>query len=144
MSPHWRLALVYAASVLAISVLAGAAVMYLYGAAYAVALVYGVTIGLISFVSTALTASLMTGSNSTRAGMMVGGASFVARLGFAATTLGIPAYLDLWPTVMMLAAFASVYVAENVLLVPVLLGKRSVDSGTGRAVDYEVERRAKV
>lgn len=117
----------YAAVVMAVSVAAGLPVLYFYGVAYATALAYGVVVGLISFVSTALTASLLVGS-STATGMMIGGASFAARLGFAAVALGVPAYLGLWPVVTMLVAFAAVYAAENILLVPVLLGR----SGTGK------------
>ena len=48
------------------------------------------------------------------AGVMIGAGSFVARLVFAAAVLGIPAYLELWPVLPMLAGFAGVYVAENV------------------------------
>lgn len=143
MSPHWRLAIVYAAFVLGLSALAGAVTLYFYGAAYATALLYGIIIGLISFVSTALTASLMTGS-STAAGMTVGGISFIARLGFAAAALGVPAYLDLWPTVTMLVAFASVYAAENILLIPVLLSKRSRIDQAEHIGDHRMERRLRV
>lgn len=143
MSSHWRLAIVYAAFVTALSILVCTGVLYLYGGAYAAALLYGVLVGVLSFVSTALTVTLLMG-RSTSVGVMIGGASFVARLGFAAVALGIPAYLGLWPVVIMLAGFASVYVAENVLLVPVLLGKRSSGVPVGRPVGDGVERRAKV
>lgn len=143
MSPHWRLALVYAACVLGISVLIAIATLYLYGAPHATALMYGVTIGLISFVSTALTASLLTGKSTAR-GMFVGGASFGARLLFAAVALTLPAYLDLWPAVTMMVAFVSVYLAENILLVPVLLGKKGLPKRAVRIVDNKVERRAEV
>ncbi|CAN5602867.1 hypothetical protein BH24ACT22_BH24ACT22_10970 [soil metagenome] len=143
MSPHWRLALVYAACVLALSVPVGVVTLYVYGTAYTMALMYGVTVGLISFVSTALTASLLTGK-STAMGMFIGGASFGARLLFAAVALTIPAYLDLWPAVTMMAAFVSVYVAENVLLVPVLLGKKGLPKRAIQVVDDRVERRAEV
>ncbi len=143
MSAHWRLATVYAACVLAISVPAGVATLYFYGVPHATALVYGVIVGLISFVSTALTASLLTGS-STAKGMAIGGASFGARLIFAAVTLTVPAYLDLWPAVTMLVAFVLVYVAENVLLVPVLLGKKGLPRRAIRVEDNKVERRVEV
>lgn len=143
MSPHWRLALLYAACVLAFSVPMGAIVLYFYGTAYAIAFLYGVTVGLISFVSTALTASLLTG-RTTAKGMAIGGASFAARLGFAAVALGVPTYLDLWPSVTMMAAFVAVYVAENVLLVPVLLGKRISSNQFEQPIDHRIERRAKV
>ena len=143
MSPHWRLALVYAACVLALSVPAGVATLYFYGADYATALFYGVIVGLISFVSTALTTSLLTGRK-TATGMAIGGASFAARLGFAAGALGVPTYLDLWPAVTMMLAFVAVYVAENILLVPVLLGKKSSGVRNEQPVESSIERRAKV
>ena len=143
MSPHWRLALAYAACVLALSVLAGVATLYFYGPAYATALLYGVVIGIISFVSTALTASLLTG-RSTATGMAIGGASFAARLGFATVALGAPAYFDLWPVVTMLVAFVAVYAAENVLLVPVLLGKSGIGRRVERPLNHGMERRAKI
>jgi hypothetical protein len=143
LSPHWRLALVYAACVLALSVPAGIATLYLYGADYATALFYGVIVGLISFVSTAFTTSLLTGRK-TATGMAIGGASFAARLGFAAGALGVPTYLNLWPAVTMMVAFVAVYVAENVLLVPVLLGKRSASDQNEQSMENRMERRAKV
>lgn len=143
MSAHWQLALRFAVWVLAVAVLASMVCGLLYGGAYAVALVYGAAVGTASFVSTALTASLITG-RSTAAGMAVGGGSFVARLGFAAVALGVPAYMGWWPAVTMLISFAAVYAAENVLLVPVLLGRRMKTRGAGRVIGERVERRAKV
>ncbi len=76
--------------------------------------------------------------------MMVGGASFAARMGFATVALGVPAYLDLWPVVIMLAGFASVYLAENVLLVPVLLGKSRASIGGAQPASERIERRTEV
>ncbi|MGF1470474.1 MAG: hypothetical protein ACFB50_01880 [Rubrobacteraceae bacterium] len=133
----------FAAWVSALSVVAGAITLYFFGLAYATALLYGVCIGLMSFVSTAATTSLLTG-RSTAKGMAIGGASFGARLGFAAGALGIPTYLNLWPAVTMMVAFAAVYVAENVLLIPVLLGKGRPGNQDGEALGYRMERRAKV
>ncbi|MGB3682093.1 MAG: hypothetical protein WA990_06355 [Rubrobacteraceae bacterium] len=143
MNSHWRLALVYAAAVVAASALISLAVFFAYGGSYSVALLYGVFVGILSFVSTALTVSLLMNS-STSVGMMVGGASFAARLGFAAGALGIPAYLNLWPVVMMLAGFAAVYLAENVLLVPVLLGKKVMDVPGAEPVSERIERSTEV
>ncbi len=120
MSAHWRLALRYAAWVSVGAGVLGAGIWPLYGPAHAGAFVYGVVVGLISFVSTALTVSLITGS-STAGGMAVGAVSFAARLGFAAGALGIPAYLGLWPVVAMLVGFVAVYLAENVALLPGVL-----------------------
>ena len=68
----------------------------------------------------------------------------MAHLGLAAVALGVPAHLDLWPAVIMLAGFASVYVAENVLLVPVLLGKGHASIGGAQPVGERTERRTKV
>ena len=76
--------------------------------------------------------------------MAIGGASFAARLGFAAVALGVPTYLELWPAVTMMVAFVTVYVAENVLLIPVLLGKRNSSNGAEQSLSHEMERRAKV
>ena len=133
----------YAAIAVAVSVSAAVAVFFVYGGGYSVALLYGVFVGILSFVSTALTVSLLVGS-STPVGMMVGGASFAARLGFAAVALGGPAYLDLWPAVTMLAGFAAVYLAENVLLVPVLLGKSSASISGTQPASERIERRTEV
>ena len=143
MSPHWRLAVVYAASVVVVSLLVGFPVFLVYGGGYSVALLYGAFIGVLSFVSTAFTVSLLTGS-STSIGMVIGGLSFAARLGFAAVALGVPAYLNLWPEVIMLAGFATVYLAENVLLVPVLLGKKSADILGTQTKNERIERRTEV
>ena len=137
MSTHWRLAVRHAAWVSAGAALAGAVIWFLYGEAYAGAFLYGVGVGIVSFVSTALTVSLLTG-RSKAFGVMIGAASFLARYGFAAVTLGVPAYLGLWPVVPMLVGFAGVYLAENVVLLPgVLMGKRN----GRRSVRERVERR---
>ena len=113
MSDHWRVALRYAAWILAAAVLISGALLLLYGAAHAWSFFYGAGTAVLSFVSTALTISLFAG-RSVAAGVMIGAGSFVARLVSAAAVLGIPAYLGLWPVVPMLAGFAGVYVAENV------------------------------
>jgi len=141
MSAHWRLALRYASWVSVGATLIGAVVWFLFGAAHAGAVLYGVGVGIVSFVSTALTVSLLTGG-SKAAGMVIGTASFAARLGFASGALGVPAYLDLWPVVAMLAGFVGVYLAENVVLLPgVLLGRAGAGRDVGRAVRERVERR---
>jgi hypothetical protein len=125
MSAHWRLAVWYAAWVSAGAALVGVVIWFLCGGAYAWAFLYGASVGIASFVSTALTVSLLTG-HSKVFGMMIGAASFVARYGFAAVALGVPAYLDLWPVVAMLGGFAGGYLAENVMLLPrVLMVKRN-------------------
>jgi len=136
-SAHWRLAIYGAARVSAGAALVGVVVWVLYSTAYAGAFLYGAGVGIVSFVSTALTVSLLMG-RSKAFGMMIGGASFAARYGFAAIALGVPAYLSLWPLVAMLIGFAGVYLVENVVLLPrVLVAKSEV----GRPVYERVERR---
>jgi F0F1-type ATP synthase assembly protein I len=105
MSDHWRLALWYAAWLLGLAALISAALFLVYGGVHAWSFLYGAGAAVLSFVSTALTISLFAG-RSMAAGVMIGGASFVVRLVFAAAVLGIPAYLGLWPVVPMLAGFA--------------------------------------
>jgi hypothetical protein len=134
---------VYAVFATILSALVALVVLLVHGGGHSVALSYGAFVGILSFVSTAFTVSLLTAS-STPVGMMIGGGSFVARLLFAAIALGVPAYLDLWPAVIMLAGFAAVYLAENVLLVPVLLGKRHASIGGAQPVGERIERRTKV
>src|SRR5215210_8445966 len=113
MSDHWRVALRYAAWILAAAVVISGVLLLLYGAGNAWSFFYGAGVALLSFVSTALTISLFAG-RSVAAGVMIGAGSFLVRLALAAVVLGIPAYLGLWPVVPMLVAFAGVYAAENV------------------------------
>jgi hypothetical protein len=147
MSSHWRLAVRYAGWVFAVAAVVAAVVWSLSGKAHAGAFLYGVGVGTVSFVSTALTVSLLMG-RSTAGGMMVGALSFGARYGFVATTLGVPAYLGLWPVVAMLGGFVGVYVAENVLLLPGVLtraiGAPGVERAGGGSVRERVERRVEV
>jgi hypothetical protein len=144
MSAHWRLAVRYAAWVAVGAAVVGTVVWFLSGEAHAGAFLYGVGVGTASFVSTALTVSLLMG-RSTAGGMMVGALSFGARYGFVAVALGVPAYLSLWPVVAMLGGFVGVYLAENVLLLPGVLTRAisapSVESNAGGSVHERVERR---
>lgn len=141
MSNHWRLALRHAAWVLVGGVVVAGVMWALYGADHALALGYGVGIGLVSFVSTALTVSLLTGS-STAGGVAIGAASFFLRFAFAVGALGVPAYLEVWPAVPMLAGFAGVYLAENVTLLPKVLRIKRDAAGEPRRDG--AERRVKV
>ena len=140
MSAHWRLAFRYVAWVLVGAALVGAVVWLLYDEAYAGAFLYGVGVGIVSFVSTAFSVSMLTGRAKTF-DMMVCAASFVARYGFVAVTLGVPAYLGLWPVVPMLLGCVGVYLAENVVLLP---GVMRVERGAGRPVRERAERRVRV
>jgi len=115
MSAHWRLALRGAAWIVVLTILVAVGVYLAFGVADAGSFVYGAGMGILSFVSMALTVSLLAG----RPGVvmaMIGASSFFARLGFAAAVLAIPAYLGLWPVLPMICGFAGVYVAENILL----------------------------
>lgn len=144
MSAHWRLAVRYAAWVSAVAAVVAAVVWFLFGEAHAGSFLYGVGVGTVSFVSTALTVSLLMG-RSTAGGMLVGALSFGVRYGFVAAALGVPAYLGLWPVVAMLGGFVGVYVAENVLLLPGVLtramGAPGVERDAGGSVRERVERR---
>jgi F0F1-type ATP synthase assembly protein I len=133
MSDHWRLALRYAAWILAGAVLISAVLFLLFGESHAWSFFYGAGAAILSFISTALTISLFAG-RSVAAGVVIGAGSFVVRLAFAAAVLGIPAYLGLWPVVPMLVGFAGVYVAENVAATVRVARSRNVPGakpGTG-------------
>jgi hypothetical protein len=133
MSEHWRLAFRYAAWVSAGAILTGVVVWLFFDLPYAVALVYGVAIGMVSFVSTALTVSLLT--RRSHFWRSVGVGSFVVRYGFVAVGLGVPAYWGLWPVVAMLVGFAGAYLAENVVLLPrVLIMKSDAGRPAGQRV----------
>jgi hypothetical protein len=146
MSGHWRLAIRGAASMVFLAVPVVVAIFYFYGAAEAGAFVYGVGTGILSFFSTALTASLIPGS-STVHGVAMWAGSFLVRYGFVAAALGVPAYLGLWPVVAMLGGFAGVYLAENVVLLPgamKMINNLGAKRAAGRPVGEGEERRAKV
>ncbi len=120
-------------------------IFYFYGMAHAGAFLYGAGTGILSFASTALTASLMPGS-STVHGVMLWAGSFLARYGFVAVALGVPAYLGLWPVVAMLAGFAGVYLAENAVLLPGVMkatsnmdAKRGAEHPVGEGAERRVE-----
>jgi len=130
-SDHWRLAVWSTVWMVVLAVPVGVAVSYAYGKDHAGAFGYGVGVGLLSFVSTALTVSLIAG-RSMAGGMMIGGFSFAARYGFSAGALGIPAYLELWPVLAMLGGFAGVYLAETIVLLP--RGMTIMSRRTGREV----------
>ena len=146
MSANWRLAVRGAALMVVLAVPVAVAVSYFYGAAHAGAFIYGAGTGIVSFVSTALTVSLMP-VGSTVHGVMMWAGSFLVRYGFVAVALGVPAYLHLWPVVAMLGGFAGVYLAENVVLLPWVMRTTSgpgAGHGGGRPVGEVAERRAEV
>lgn len=137
MSPHWRIAFRSAAWVSAAALVVATAVWYLSGASQAGAFLYGVAMGLLSFVSMAATVSMLT-DRSTPVMMMAVAGSFGARCVFAAVALGIPAYLGLWPVFPMLGGFAMVYLAENVVLLPMM--PRKVSRPELKSSDERAER----
>lgn len=123
MSVQWRLALRYAAGVLVVASGVGAFVGLSYGWDQGLALGYGVGVGLISFVSIALTVSMLTGRS--MVWKALGSVTFFGRLMFAVMALGIPAYYGAWPVVAMILGFAAVYLAEHMMLVPAVLSMMS-------------------
>ncbi|MGI9049648.1 MAG: hypothetical protein ACR2GU_09815 [Rubrobacteraceae bacterium] len=148
MSAHWLLALRCAAWVVVLAVVAAVAIFFVYGGTHAGAFLYGAGAGLVSFVSMAITVSWLTRGSKVWQGMGV--ASFVARYGFAMVALAVPAYLGLWPAVAMLAGFAGVYLAENVVFLPLIALRMLGTKGEAkeREADHlmsgKLERRAEV
>ena len=138
MSPHWRLTVWYTAWAFGGAALVGAVVWLLFSEAYAGSFLYGVGVGIVSFVSTAFSVSMLTG-RSKASDMLICAASFVARYGFVAVALGVPAYLGLWPVVPMLLGCAGVYLAENVVLLPGVMRVERPDAG--RPIRERVERK---
>jgi hypothetical protein len=143
MSDHWRLAFRCAGLIILLAIPAGALLMYLYGGPSGGAFGYGVAVGLLSLLSTALTVTLLA-RRSMAGGMAVGAASFAGRCVFAAGALGAPAYLGLWPVLPMLGGFAGVYLAENVVLLPgaLKISHKSIKREAERSARERVERRA--
>jgi hypothetical protein len=139
---HWRLAFRCAAWMALFAAIAVVVISYLYGMHSAVAFGYGAGVGLLSFVSTAATVSLLTGRSKV-IGVLLGVGTFVARYAFVAVALGIPMYRDLWPALPALGGFAGVYFAETVFLVPWSIRTMTFPVAE-RPVDDAVERRAEV
>ena len=98
------------------------------GSAEAGALLYGAGIGVVSFTSIALTASLL-GGRFTGEKLLLGVAVYFGRLLFALVAMGVPLYLGSWPVLPLIGGFAGVYVVENVLL---LVGAWRVRGPVGR------------
>lgn len=123
---------------MAVLAIAGTLIYMYYSGVYVGAFVYGGGVGVLSFLSTAATVSLLTGKNTLwRA---IGAFSFVVRYTFVAGAIGLPAYLGLWPAVPMAAGFAGVYLAENFMLLPGVVERAGGKPG-GRRASKRVERR---
>ncbi len=140
MSGHWKIALKCAALMVVLVAFVAGAIFYVYGRDQSLAFCYGAGTGIVSFVSTAITVSLLTGRSKV-VGVLVGASTFGARYGFAVVALGVPAYLELWPVVAMLTGFAGVYFAETVMLVPWAVRNMN-NAGARRPAGEVVERRA--
>ena len=143
MSDHWRLAFRCAGLIVLLAVPVGALLMYQYSGPHAGAFAYGVAVGLVSLLSTALTVTLLS-RRSMAGGMAVGAASFAGRCGFAVGALGAPAYLELWPVLPALGGFAGVYLAENIVLLPgaLKISHASIKREAERSARERLERRA--
>ncbi|HSL00843.1 MAG TPA: hypothetical protein VK869_10935 [Rubrobacteraceae bacterium] len=136
MSAHWRLAVRGAILTLALALLAGTATGYYLDLVWAGAFLYGVGVGIVSFASIALTVSLLT-VRPTALKVLLGAASYVGRLLFAALAILVPAYMELLPALPMVVGFAGVYVIENVVLL--LLAPRSVGVGRNKGAERRAE-----
>ncbi|WP_047864986.1 hypothetical protein [Rubrobacter aplysinae] len=135
MSRHWMLAFRSSLWIAGMAVLVGGVLFYVYGGSQAGAFWHGAAIGVLSLFSTALTVSLLTkGPGLWR---MLGAATFFVRYIFVAVTLGIPAYLGLWPGVAMLGGFAGVYLTENTVLLPGFM-KAMSETGAKAAPDNDM------
>lgn len=142
MSTHSRLALKGAALALALAVPVGAVIWYYSGPAQAVSFLYGVGVGVVGFASIALTVSLLTVRPS-GVRILLGVASYGARLVLVVAAVGVAVYLDAWPIVPMLCGLAGVYVVENLLLLK--MAPKTVRAGdSARTVRGRLERRTEV
>ena len=130
MSAHWRLAVGGAALTALLSLLVALVVAIYAGWAEAGALLYGAGIGVVSFTSIALTASLL-GGRFAGEKLLLGVAVYFGRLLFAVVAMGVPLYLGSWPALPLIGGFTGVYVVENVLL---LIGAWRVRGAVGRGV----------
>jgi hypothetical protein len=137
MSVQWRLALRYAAGVLVVASVIGAFVGLGYGWDQGLSLGYGVVVGIVCFVSTALTVSMLTGRS--MVWRALGSVTFFGRLMFVVAALGVPAYYGAWPVAAMVVGFAAVYLAEHVMLVPVVLKFMSRPGAGRETVERGVE-----
>ncbi len=136
MSTHWRLAAGGAALAASISLVVTLIVGMYAGWANAGAFLYGAGVGVASFTTIAVTATLLSGKL-TGGKVLLGMAVYVGRLLFAVVAVGVPLYLGSWPALPMICGFAGVYVIENVLL---LLGAARARGALGRAASGVEER----
>ena len=107
-----------------------------------VSFLYGVGVGVVGFASIALTVSLLTVRPS-GVRILLGVASYGARLVLVVAAVGIAVYVDAWPVLPMLCGLAGVYVVENLLLLK-MAPKSARVGNSARPVRGSVERRTEV
>ena len=88
----------------------------------------GAGVGVVSFTSIAVTASLL-GGRFTGEKLLLGVAVYFGRLLFVVVAVGVPILLGLWPVLPIICGFAGVYVVENILL---LVGAWRARGAVGR------------
>lgn len=115
MRAHWSLAARGTILTLVFALLASLVVVYYLDRADAVAFLYGVGVGVLSFASIAVTVSMFTVRPTGRR-VMFGAAFYVGRLLFAAVAVLVPVYLGGWPALPILGGLAGVYAIENVVV----------------------------
>ena len=142
MSTHSRLALRGAVLALMIAVPVGGAVWYYLERAHAVSFLYGVGVGVAGFASIALTVTLLTVRPS-GVRILLGVASYGARLLVVVAAVGVAVYADAWPVLPMLCGLGGVYVVENLLLLKMAPTSVPVGNAAG-TVGGGVERRTGV
>lgn len=96
--------------------------------ANAAAFLYGAGVGVLSFTSIAVAATLL-GGRFAREKLLLGVVVYFGRLLFAVVAIGIPVFSGSWPVLPLVGGFAGVYVVENVLL---LVGAWRVRGTYGR------------
>jgi hypothetical protein len=123
---HWSLAVRGTILTLALALVASLGFAYYLDRADALAFLYGVGIGMLSFASIAVTVSMFTVRPTGRR-ILFGAAFYVGRLVFAAVAVAVPVYAGGWPALPVLGGLAGVYAIENVVVL--LLASRSVGAG---------------
>ncbi len=142
MSTHSRLALRGATLAPALAIPVAGAVWHYFDGAHAVSFLYGVGVGVVGFASIALTVTLLTVRPS-GVRILLGVASYGARLVLVVAAVGVAVYADAWPVLPMLCGLAGVYVVENLLLLK--MAPKTFRAGSAaRTVGGGVERRTGV
>lgn len=116
MTRHWRLAAGGTLATVVFALPAAVAVAFYSGGSDALSFGYGVCVGLVAFVSIAISAALMISGEPSETKLALGFGVYLARLVFAAMALGLPAIAGSWPIAPMVGGFVGVYVVENIAL----------------------------